>query len=250
MPMKVLQLWRYPVKSMAGERLDESAVDDLGLPGDRWWGVVDLETGKVLTAKREARLLHARARLVGDDEVEVELPDGRLLTSDDQLSAWLGRRVSLQRAGESGGHFENPRDFENETDWVDWQGPPRAWHDMRRARVSVVSTGSLGQWDVRRFRPNVLVDGDGEGALVGRSVRLGTAILSVTTLIERCVVITREQPGITKDLDVLRQVNREHDGLVAVGALVETPGFVKVGGELLVVEQSPTGDRQAAAAGA
>ncbi|HEX8769156.1 MAG TPA: MOSC N-terminal beta barrel domain-containing protein, partial [Acidimicrobiales bacterium] len=77
--MKVLQLWRYPVKSMAGERLGESAVDELGLRGDRRWGLVDLDTGKVLTAKREGRLLFARARLVADDQVEVELPDGQLL---------------------------------------------------------------------------------------------------------------------------------------------------------------------------
>lgn len=230
--MRVIQLWRYPVKSMGGEQLSESAVSDAGLVGDRGWGVVDLATNKVLTAKREGRLLFASARLVSDEEVEVRLPDGQTLRSDDQLSDWLDRRVSLQRAGESGGQFENPRDFENETDWVSWQGPPKAWHDMKRARVSLVSTGTLGDWDVRRFRPNVLLDGEGEDALVGQVIRLGSTIMTVTKQIDRCVMVTRAQPGIAKDLDVLREINRNRGTLLAVGALVDEAGRVAVGDDL------------------
>lgn len=233
--MKVLQIWRYPVKSMGGEQLRECDVTDVGLVGDRLWGVVDLETGKVLTAKRDGRLLFATARLICDNDVEVTLPDGQVLTDDDQLSDWLGRRVSLQRAGDSGGHFENPRDFEAESDWVSWQGPPRAWHDIKRARVSLLSTGSVGNWDVRRFRPNVFLDGTGEGDHVGEFLSIGSTVLSVQKQLDRCVMVTRAQPGIAKDLDVLREINRNRGTVLAVGALVERVGRIAVGDEIVIV---------------
>jgi uncharacterized protein len=238
--MKVLQIWRYPVKSMGGERLDACDVTEVGLVGDRRWGVVDVDTGKVLTAKRDGRLLFATARMIGDDEVQVSLPDGQILSDDGQLSDWLGRRVSLQRAGETGGHFENPRDFEAESDWVSWQGPPRAWHDMKRARVSLLSTGSLGGWDVRRFRPNAFLEGEGEDHLVGELVRIGSTMLSVEKRLDRCVMVTRAQPGIEKDLDVLREINRHRDTFLAVGALVERVGRIAVGDEILIVRPNKT----------
>lgn len=227
--MRITDLWRYPVKSMGGERLLEAEVTDVGIQGDRGWGVVDLDSGKVLTAKREARLLFASARLLDEDSVEVCLPDGSTLQNDHQLTQWLGRRVALQRAGESGGHFENPRDFEAETDWVSWQGPPRAWHDMKRARVSLVSKGTLGDWDARRFRANVILDGRGEDSLVGQHLQLGDVVLDVTKQIDRCVMVTRPQPGVEKDLDVLRVINRERSTFLAVGALVLKPGSIACG---------------------
>lgn len=232
--MKVLQIWRYPVKSMGGEQLRECDVTDVGLVGDRNWGVVDLKTGKVLTAKRDGRLLFATARLIGDDDVEISLPDGQVLTDDDQLSDWLGRSVSLQRAGDSGGHFENPRDFEAESDWVSWQGPPKAWHDMKRARVSLLSTGSVGGWDMRRFRMNVFLDGAGEDDLVGEFVSIGATVLSVQKRLDRCVMVTRAQPGIEKDLDILREINRNRGTFLAVGALVERVGRIAVGDDVMV----------------
>jgi uncharacterized protein len=240
MLMKVLQIWRYPVKSMGGERLDACDVTNVGLLGDRRWGVVDIDTGKVLTAKRDGRLLFAAARLIGDDEVQVRLPDGQVLSDDGQLSDWLGRRVSLQRAGESGGRFENPRDFEAESDWASWQGPPSAWHDVKRARVSLLSTGSLGDWDVRRFRPNVFVEGEGEGNLAGDLVCIGSTMLSVQKRLYRCVMVTRAQPGIEKDLNVLREINRQRDAFLAVGALVERVGRIAVGDELLTARPNKT----------
>src|SRR5262245_8188780 len=98
--MRVLSLWRYPVKSMQGEQLDDVRVADLGVAGDRQWAVVDLATGLALTGRREPALLFARARLAGEGEatVEVVLPDGSVATSDDALTAWLGRPVELRRA--------------------------------------------------------------------------------------------------------------------------------------------------------
>lgn len=235
--LRVAALCRYPVKSLQGEPLDATDVTEYGFPGDRAFGIVDESTGHVLTARREPRLLFATARWQ-DGEVEVEGPDGRPLETDEALSAWLGRRVRLARAGASGGTYENPLDTENESDWVTWQGPPHAWHDSGDARISMVSTTTLGTWAPKRFRANVLFDGDGEDALVGSKVNLGTATLDVTGQISRCVMVTRAQPEVEIDRNVLRSIHRERHGALAVGALTAAPGRVALGDALTVLEQS------------
>lgn len=231
---RVAALWRYPVKSLRGERVETSEIGPYGLAGDRAFGLVDEETGHVLTARREPRLLFATARL-HDGEVVITGPDHVPLATDDDLSQWLGRQVRLTRAGAEGGVYENPDDSERETDWRSWQGPGHAWHDSHRTRVSLVSTATLGEWAPQRFRSNVLVEGGGEDALVGRQARLGTATLDVKKRIDRCVMVTRAQPGLDIDREVLRSIHRERGGNLAVGALVVDPGTVAVGDHLAAV---------------
>jgi uncharacterized protein len=230
--VRVVELWRYPVKSVGGERLDRAELTDAGLAGDRGWGLADPSTGTVLTARREPRLLFASARLDGPDDVVLTLPDGTETADDATLSAWLGRPVELTRAGEQGGTYEVPLDFERDEQWVSWQGPGHAWHDSASARVSLVSTGTLDSWDRRRFRANVILDGAGEDDLVGHEANLGTARLSVTKRIDRCVIVTRPQPGLERDLDVLRTIKAQRDTCLAVGALVTRTGAVAVGDSL------------------
>ncbi len=227
----VAELWRYPVKSLRGERVEGSEIGREGLLGDRAFGIVDEATGHVLTARREPRLLFATARW-HDGDVEITGPEAVPLNTDDALSGWLGRRVRLARAGADGGVYENPRDSEHETDWMTWQGPGHAWHDSGRTRVSLVSTETLGAWAPERFRPNVLLEGGGEDALVGEQVRLGSVTLDVIRQVGRCVMVTRAQPGLEVDRDVLRHIHRERDGDLAVGALVSQPGSVAVGDRL------------------
>ena len=217
-----------------------SQVGHTGLEGDRRWGIADLETGHILTARREPRLFFASARLLSSEAVRITLSSGEVLSSNHDLSDWLGRSVELRRAGAAGGVYENPLDFENESDWVSWQGPAEAWHDSTRARVSFVSTGTIGSWDVRRFRPNVLLDGDGEDDLVGSGLRVGSAEFEITKQIDRCIMVTRAQPGIEADLDVLRRINRDRRTRLAVGALVRRPGVIRVGD---AIEMVSTADR-------
>ena len=97
--MRVLELWRYPVKSLQGERLDTADIGPEGIVGDRGWALFDLDTGFGLTARRVPDLLFASGRLRGDGSAEIVLPDGTATTDDAALSAWLGRRVSLRQAG-------------------------------------------------------------------------------------------------------------------------------------------------------
>ena len=204
--------------------------------GDRQWALVDHDTGFGLTARRVPQLLLASARLIGNDAVEVELPDGSIVSDDEQLSSWLGRRVALQRASEPT-TYEIAADFEDEagSEWWQWTGPSGSFHDSAAAQASIVSTGSIGGWDRRRFRGNVIVEaGDGdEDALVGRQVRIGAARVDVVTQIERCVMTTRPQPGgIERDLGVLRTINAQRNARLGVGAVVVGPGIMRLGDEV------------------
>jgi uncharacterized protein YcbX len=234
--MKVLELWRYPVKSLQGEQLDAAAVTANGLEGDRGFAIFDVETGFGLTGRRVPELLFASARVVGDGDVEIQLPDGTVARDDDALSDWLGRRVMLRAADTDVTRtYENPIDFEDEagTDWMPFNGAGGAFHDSSRAQVSLVSSATIGAWDRRRFRANVLLDDPGEDALVGSNVALGDSVLDVTMRIQRCVMTTRPQPdGIARDLDVLRTINRERDGCLAIGARVVQPGTIRLGDAL------------------
>jgi uncharacterized protein YcbX len=229
--MRVAALWRSPVKSMQGEQVASTEVGPSGLVGDRQWGVVDLATGRVLTARREPRLLFASARLVGDG-VEVTLPDGSVAASDDALSEWLGAPVALRRAStDERATYETPLGFENEDEvpWVEWRGPKGSFHDSSRTMVSVATASSMRDWEPRRFRINVIIEGDSEPA-VGSSVRIGDVVLEVAKPIDRCVVVTRPQPGaIDRDLDVLRTINASSGGNLGVGCLVTAPGPIAAG---------------------
>lgn len=231
--MRVLELWRYPVKSLQGERLDQVEITPDGLAGDRRFAIFDLESGLGLTARRDPELLFASARLLDDGTTRIMLPDGSVAADDAALSEWLVRPVALRAAGEVGSRrYENPRDFDQEapTDWEVFNGARGPFHDSARARVSMVSTGSIGSWDRRRFRSNVLLEGEGEDALVGSEVGLGGAVLEVMKRIDRCVMTTRPQPGgIGRDLDVLRTINRERERSLAIGALVRRPGTARIG---------------------
>jgi len=232
--MRAIELWRYPVKSLQGERVGACAVTRDGFEGDRQFVIYDLATGFGLTGRRVPELLFASARLRDDGSAEITLPDGTVAVDDEALSAWLGRSVALRTAvTKAPRRYENVVDFEQEprSEWEAFDGASAgAFHDNVGARVSFVSTGTVGPWDPRRFRANVLLDGEGEDELVGSKAVLGGVMFDLGMRIERCVMTTRAQAGgIERDLGVLRTIARERDACLAIGALVAAPGSVRVG---------------------
>ena len=245
--MNVTAIFRYPVKSLLGERLTSAAVVADGIDGDRSWGLRDETTGRILTARREPALLHARATLSADDVPIIELPDGTTghgasPATDAALSAWLGRPVRLVPA--AGQHSAKAEYFADATDdastAIEWTMPADRFVDA--APLLLLTTASLrhaaalhpgGQWDVARFRPNVLVDVDGEGWVedqwCGHEVRVGSAALSPREPCIRCTMVTRTQPGVTRDLDIYRVLARNHDGTFGVWTDVMRAGSVAEG---------------------
>jgi uncharacterized protein len=228
--VEITQLWRYPVKSLQGERVDRAPVGPLGIEGDRQWGLVDRETGLVLTARRVPELLFAHV-VRRDGGVAIRLPDGSVTADGDELSAWLGRPVELRRPGpdERGVYEIAGNDDRPDGDWYRWEGPEGVWHDSGRTRLSILSAEAVLDVDVRRFRPNVVVTGGDERDLLGREIRMGTAVLEVVKEIDRCVMVTRSQPGVDRDKEVLRRIHAERGGNLGVGAVVRAPGTVAVG---------------------
>src|SRR5687767_13641914 len=99
--MRLVEVWRFPVKSLQGERLEAVPVTSAGLEGDRRFAIFDAGTGFGLTARRVPQLLYASARLREDGGVEITLPDGSVAADDAALSAWLGRRVTLRSSDEA-----------------------------------------------------------------------------------------------------------------------------------------------------
>ncbi len=149
--MRVVSVWRYPVKSMQGEPLETADVSELGIAGDRQWALVDTSTGLALTARRVPELLFATPRLVDADHVEVELPDGTVTADDGPCrTGWTARCTSPAPPGAR-----------------------RAIRDRRRLRgrggVGVVPVGRSGG-HVPRLRPD-----PGVGAGDGIDRRLGPA---------------------------------------------------------------------------
>ena len=246
--VNVVEIWRYPIKSIGGERLDAANVTPLGIDGDRRWGVRDVSTGNILTGRRTPKLLMATAAIVGGQPVvttaEGDVISGSLAEMSSALSDWLALQVELMAAGDEGGTFENPMDVELEADWVSWTGPAHAFHDSSRTRVSLVSSATLGDRDVRRFRINVVLgdddehgDGkpDSEDTLVGKRIHIGASVqLDVTKQIDRCIMVTRAQPCLAADLDVLKRVIRERSNMLGIGSLVETGGRLAVGDAVVI----------------
>lgn len=244
----VAELWRFPVKSMQGSRVESVVLGEKGAEGDRGWGVVDPAAGKVLSAKRWHRLLEATGGIEPDGTVTVTLPDGSTHAAgdpatDEALSAWLDHDVQLVEPPAGDGlAFDLPTDaWDTSSPLWEFPGPPGGpFVDLAAAHL--LTTASLraaealrpeSAWDVRRFRPNALLDVAGEGfvedAWVGRAVGLGEAVADPFMPTVRCALPTRGQPGLPSDPDIARTLRDGHDLNLGVYCAVSVAGRVQVG---------------------
>jgi uncharacterized protein YcbX len=248
---RVGQLWSYPVKSFAGVAVDVMVLTDEGPVGDRAWGIFDVAADVVLSAKRVGALLFASV----DGEVAT-LPtgaSGRLgdPSLDDALSEWLGRSVRMVHVDEQPTlRQEMHQDNEDDSSLViRWRTPRGRYVDLFPLHLMAsVSVEQLARshpdldWDVRRFRPNAVVETDvPEERWLGRTLRIGSVELSVPDqLTERCVMTTRAQPWFGEQRSILRTIARDRRGFEgpltagSAGAQLGCYGEVVVAGEVRV----------------
>ncbi len=239
--MRVVGLWRYPVKSMQGEAVGAVRLEARGVAGDRMFAVRDVASGTVVSAKRDGRVLEGRARTAaGAVLVDVpgtgELPPGETL--DAALSRWLGREFRLVEADYArAARFESQSDAERDDSPSEcWEGVPGSFVDS--SPVHVVGLDELASveaecpelsWDVRRFRPNVLVE-RAVALTPGSSLRMGTGAVEVVKPCARCVMTTRAQPGgIARELGVLRHLASARGNELGVHVRIIRPGDVRIG---------------------
>ena len=244
--MTVTELWRHPVKSLQGERVAAARIFTDGVDGDRTWGIRDMATGRVLTARRAPVLLEAAATIDADGVPTVALPDGTTVTgpgrdTDAALSTWLGSDVTLVSSTAvppaCAEFFADATDDDSEP--IEWTMPPGRFVDAMP--ILLLTTASLrtaailhpdGRWDTRRFRPNVVVDVAGDGFMEDgwchRPVRIGSVELVPRQPCIRCTMVTRPQPGLDRDLDVYRALACHHGGTFGVWSEVTRPGTMTV----------------------
>jgi uncharacterized protein YcbX len=276
---QVSELWRYPFKSMRGERLPSAMLSASGLVGDRCWAVRDEVLGGIRGAKKFPALMRCHARFArephrpGDSGVvEITLPDGSTVsTSDDdaaaRVSAVLEHEVSIWplQPAQDLDHYRlgqpSQQDVQAELrgifGLVDDEPLPnfrRLPSGLRRQineyaslpgtyfdafPILVLTTGSLNALrrlrpdaviDVRRFRPNIVVETDpslagaAEHGWEGRKLRIGTVELELTWRCPRCVMITHGFDDIPQDRSLMRTVVREFGHELGIYATVARPG--------------------------
>jgi hypothetical protein len=205
--MYLKEIWRYPVKSMAGQRLDATSLSVNGVEGDRLIQAFDIQTGRMLTARQFPGLLGLSARLEGTEIIV----DGEAWDSEHVAAAVdraVGRPARLVR-------HEGPERFDI-------------------LPLLVATDGSLAAFgeDHRRLRPNLVIGdvaGLAEREWEGRNLRVGKAIVGVHSLRDRCIMTTFHPDTLEQDVNVLRRIRQEFDGKLALNCWVIEPGPVAVG---------------------
>jgi len=206
MTLSVGALWRYPVKTLAGERLDVAEITPNGIVGDRVVHVRGPEG--VRTSRRHHDLLGLHAVLGPDGE---PLVDGEPWTSPtvlDRVRAAAGADATLAR----------------------YDGPER--FDV--LPLLVATDGAVGEFgrDVRRLRPNIVIDGvDGMDEIdwPGSELRIGDVVIAVDSRRGRCPMTTVDPDTLEVDRDVLKDIIRRFDGKLALNAAVLRPGIIRIG---------------------
>jgi uncharacterized protein YcbX len=204
--MLIQEIWRYPVKSMAGEMLDRAEITKHGIAGDRIIQVRN-SSGRLFTARTRPGLLRHNAVLKENGDV---LVDGR---------PWDTRDVAIDVEKDAGeGTYLVRSDAEDRFDVLP---------------LLVTTDGALAAagYDRRRFRPNLVISGVdrlSERGWEGARLRIGEVIIGVDDLRDRCIMTTFDPDSGKQDLSVLRRVQQQFGGVLGLNCYVITPGPVAV----------------------
>lgn len=221
---RVVALWRYPVKSMAGEELDSVEVSWHGLVGDRRWAFIrdgqERSGFPWLTIRQQPELAHYRPHFTEPNRPNasptlVRTPSGREFdVADPALAAELGPGVRVIK--QDRGVFDT----------------------MPLSLLTTQTLGGLGRLvgtdlEAPRFRPNLLVEASGsdfpEDAWVGRVLRISGLRMRVDARDKRCAVVTTDPRTLRRNPAILRAITRERDARLGVYGSTVQPARVAVG---------------------
>jgi MOSC domain-containing protein len=273
----VAQLWRYPIKSMAGESLPYACITaSTGVLGDRAYALLDVETGRIASAKHPrnwGRMLGFTARVFERDgdrhpRVVIEFPDGRRAFSDQPdidrvLSEAVAREVRLVSVPPRQATFDEyePERDAGRAEPLAIGAPEGTFFDF--AALHLVTTATLGRLrelrpeslvEVARFRPNIVVDtGPGSGFhendWVGRELAIGDEVRAYVAFpCPRCVMTTLPQGRLPSDPEILRAAAENQQlfvllakrlPTVGVYARVVRGGTIRAGDSVRIENSSP-----------
>jgi uncharacterized protein YcbX len=206
MPLYIAGLWRYPVKTLAGEALTSAVITPNGIPEDRRVWICGPEL--VRTARRYPRLLGLQGTM---DAAGRPLINGHPWDSPEALA--------LVRAASA-----------DDSRLLAVDGPER--FDVLPLLVATDGAVAAFGRDVRRLRPNILIGGVGgldERTWPGAELHIGDAIIRLDSLRSRCPITTVDPDTLERDPEVLRDIGRKFGGRLALNAEVVRGGRVHVG---------------------
>ena len=273
----VATIYRYPVKSMMGETLSEADIREAGIPGDRSWAVRDEKRGGIRGGKKIPQLMTLAAKS-GTAAPLITAADGDSASaSSERINDWLSGKLNhpvtlwpLLPADQLD-HYRrgapDTEDFEQELravfgrlpdeplpdlagfeELLEFESPPGTYFDA--FPISIVSQQSLNtmnqlegesRFDVRRFRPNLLVDVPGsdhpfpEQAWVGKTLAIGSVTLRIDTTCPRCAMTTHGFDDLPQDPQIMRKLVANSEGNLGIYASVVKVGKVATGDSLSVM---------------
>jgi uncharacterized protein YcbX len=211
--MTVTEIWRYPVKTMAGEKIERAAMGSLGIEGDRVVHVEDAR-GRVITSRSHPRFLGHKAVLGSDND---PLVDGRPWRSPEVAA----EVVAIAGAGARLVRYDGAERFDVLPLLVATDGAIAAFgHDHRRLRPNIVIGG---------------IQGLGERDWPGGCLRVGKVLIGVQDLRLRCIMTSFDPDTLAQDKEITRGIYRRFEGKLALNCFVIEGGEIRVGDEVTLV---------------
>ena len=212
--MHIAEIWRYPVKSMAGESLDHAMVSPSGFDGDRLIQVYG-DRGRVVTARTYPRLLGHHATL---DSTGEPLVDGQHWAHPTVLA-------DVRRIVGPGAQLRRDDD-------------PEVRFDILPLLVATDGAIAAFGQDRRRLRPNIVIGGVhglDERLWPGGQLTIGEVVIEIDSLRGRCVMTTVDADSLAQDPDILQDIVRRFGGRLALNASVVHGGTISVGQEATLI---------------
>jgi uncharacterized protein YcbX len=279
---RVKEIWRYPIKSMGGEKLSRTSVGALGIPGDRGWALRDEKAGEIRGAKKLYQLMLCSAKYLTEPsaaeipDADIELPDGSHMNASGaetsaRLSELVGRQVTIWPRQPAAAREHYRRGAPDNPDMmVELRGifgrledeplpdlgqfPPEIlkftsqlgtyfdafpFHVVTTATLDALSEKNPGaKFDVRRFRPNLLIEtigginGLAEAEWSGRTICIGKARIKLEMPTVRCVMTTLPTDELPKDPSVLRTIVHDANQNVGSYSTISQAGEISLGDEV------------------
>jgi len=213
--MHVSEIWRYPVKSLKGERLEETEITKLGIPGDRQIAVIRAINGRFLTSRSKPKLLGLQGSINANG---VPTVNGHPWNSPEAL------QLVHEAAGE-------PVTLE--------QIPAPQAFDILPLLVATDGAARYLNIDHRRLRPNILladVPDLEERKWPGKVIAIGEVRIHAEKLRDRCVMTTFDPDTQVQDPSVLHRIVYELDGSTALDSSVINEGTIRVGDAAAIID--------------
>jgi uncharacterized protein YcbX len=223
--MKVTEIWRYPVKTMAGEKLQRACLGPLGIEGDRVVHVEDIQ-GRVITSRSHPRFLGHKGTLGADG---TPLVDGRPWNSSEVAAAI----VDIAGPGAKLVRYDGAERFDVLPLLVATDGAIAAFgHDHRRLRPNIVIGG---------------VKGMAEREWPGGCLRIGKVLIGVQDLRLRCIMTSYDPDTLVQEKEITRGIYQRFEGKLALNCFVIEGGEIAVGDEVQLLRGRACAESGAAA---